>query len=562
MTALEGAKRKAGSPPEGADARSKRQPADQPAAGPLEERRLELAEVYAAYTALASAAPGAPPPEQPYLRLLKAGQGSEGCRRLAARLLPRYARHFPQHADTAADTLIALAKLSLAEPQQQVAARCDAAAGLPEVAAAAAKEAGSGGQQATIKLVAFCFQQLAALLSASAASTANGGSHLLPNGGTGSASASGAGSTAADAASAFESHLWPCLDRCFASHFRVVLAACLHALKSPGEPNFAVASRFLSQRLLATPAAAAAAAASPAGPADSSGDEVMQDASDSGAAAAAGTTAAGTAAAAAAAGLPPADVQQQGGGQAEQPLAARVLGGLAAKDQAWVRSHVEKWSKEVDAKSSLEALGLLERLLSHLPAGEAIRAPGWLAASGLPPKLEERDLRAECSKHSKQVECAVRPPGTQGIAFVTFKSVRDASRCYEAMCDALPWRDRGQPLQLTFVAQPVYPPGAPQRPQPRANHVWMAGVGSAADEAEVLRCCREGAIPPPEHLLKVPARRPGLMLVFRDTAVAEAAVAAIRAGRPRILGPPMPGGPPPGGRGGPPPGPGSAADSG
>lgn len=39
--------------------------------------------------------------------------GSEGCRRLAARLVPRYARHFPQHADSAADTLIALAKLSL-----------------------------------------------------------------------------------------------------------------------------------------------------------------------------------------------------------------------------------------------------------------------------------------------------------------------------------------------------------------------------------------------------------------------------------------------------------------
>lgn len=168
-----------------------------------------------------------------------------------------------------------------------------------------------------------------------------------------------------------------------------------------------------------------------------------------------------------------------------------------------------------------------------------------------------------------------------------------------------------------------------QRP---SNHVWVAGVGSAADEAEVLRCCKEGAIPAPEHLLKVgatieglwrtllhfvpfccmvgarergrvlgcsgslvcatlcgcrlaaphafaavllrcgqvpgpscfglgcgwfltpplclalvqvPARRPGLLLVFRDTAVAETAVAAIRAGRPRILGPP--GGPPPGG---------------
>lgn len=52
-----------------------------------------------------------------------------------------------------------LATLSIpAEPQQQVAARCDAAAGLPEVAAAAAQSTGAAGQQATIKLVAFCFQ--------------------------------------------------------------------------------------------------------------------------------------------------------------------------------------------------------------------------------------------------------------------------------------------------------------------------------------------------------------------------------------------------------------------
>lgn len=48
-----------------------------------------------------------------------------------------------------------------AEPQQQVAARCDAAAGLPAVAAAAAQAVGSAGQQATIKLVAFCFQYVA-----------------------------------------------------------------------------------------------------------------------------------------------------------------------------------------------------------------------------------------------------------------------------------------------------------------------------------------------------------------------------------------------------------------
>lgn len=80
MTVVGEAKRKAGSPPEGADARSKRQPADQPAPAPQEERRRELAEVYAAYTALAAAPPGAPPPEQPYLRLLKAGRGEWGGR--------------------------------------------------------------------------------------------------------------------------------------------------------------------------------------------------------------------------------------------------------------------------------------------------------------------------------------------------------------------------------------------------------------------------------------------------------------------------------------------------
>lgn len=63
-------------------------------------------------------------------------------------------------------------------------------------------------------------RQLASLLSASAGSTANGGSHALPNGGAGSALASGASSAAGAAAAVFESHLWPCLDRCFASHFR------------------------------------------------------------------------------------------------------------------------------------------------------------------------------------------------------------------------------------------------------------------------------------------------------------------------------------------------------
>ena len=58
-----------------------------------------------------------------------------------------------------------------AEPeQQQAAARADAAAGLAEVAAAA-KAAGSAGQQATIKLVDFCFKWVLLLLARGAADT-------------------------------------------------------------------------------------------------------------------------------------------------------------------------------------------------------------------------------------------------------------------------------------------------------------------------------------------------------------------------------------------------------
>ncbi len=74
----------------------------------------------------------------------------------------------------------------------------------------------------------------------------------------------------------------------------------------------------------------------------------------------------------------------------------------------------------------------------------------------------------------------MRPPGVPGCAYVTFKSVRDASRCYEAMCDALPWRERGSPLQLTFVATQVYPPNMPQRPQVSADLGRSAGAFGAS----------------------------------------------------------------------------------
>lgn len=107
---------------------------------------------------------------------------------------------------------------------------------------------------------------------------------------------------------------------------RVVLAALLHALKDPAEPFYAVARRFLIQRLLAAPLPAApAAAAEPGSSGSGSGGEDMEidGGGGGGQATAAGAVVAG------------------------QPLAARVLGGLQTKEQGWVRAHVEKWSTGV-----------------------------------------------------------------------------------------------------------------------------------------------------------------------------------------------------------------------
>lgn len=170
------AKRPASESPEGAQDRAKRGAGAAQAAPPpqpdLEERRRELAELYAAYDALHRTPQGQGLPEQPFLRLLQGVQGegraatgqqaawapgkppppawrdgggaartraaqaplaacllirpappspaaragSENARRVTARLLPRYARHFPQHCDPAAEALISLSKLSLSGP--------------------------------------------------------------------------------------------------------------------------------------------------------------------------------------------------------------------------------------------------------------------------------------------------------------------------------------------------------------------------------------------------------------------------------------------------------------
>jgi hypothetical protein len=64
-------------------------------------------------------------------------------------------------------------------------------------------------------------------------------------------------------------------------------------------------------------------------------------------------------------------------------------------------------------------------------------------------------------------------------------------RCYEALCDACPWRGC-RPLDMRFCDSEAYAPTA-LRPPPRppCTHVWVAGVANMADEGEVMRCCKD-----------------------------------------------------------------------
>lgn len=101
---------------------------------------------------------------------------------------------------------------------------------------------------------------------------------------------------------------------------------------------------------------------------------------------------------------------------------------------------------------------------------------------------------------------------------------RDASRCYEAMCEALPWRDRGAPLQLSFVHTAVYPPQAPPRPQVCRLAAWagpVAGCGTTGGARAGLPGCR--CAPPYPSAAPRTARR---HTPHANTATAVAAAAA------------------------------------
>eukprot|EP00887_Chlorella_sp_A99_P002290 scaffold10.g2290.t1 len=635
--------------------------------------RDAIAEVYDAYDALYSAlAKGESGAEADFLRLLRAGEGSLATKRLAARLLPTFVRHFPDHAAATAGVVIDLATLSILDPappppgggggdgdddapsvaEVAEAARADALRGL-----SALVEVAQGIQdpknRLPIKLVDFCFKQLQRRIG----KPSPGGE--LPNG-------SGAGRPQpADGAAEADplDSLWPCLDAAFCAFPRIVLAACLHALKDPGSGLYGVARHLVAERLLAPPP--------PPPPDELEGSEWAALLAEYAGAAGAGEQAAqnGGAGAAGAEG-------EEGAADQPRTLAAKVL-----RECPIPAKYVQQFRADVLPHNGREALALLDRLLEEqggsvgadtplstaadepssskrasrdsgseptmasgngwrsasaqprqrsaspdgqqrqprgagapewrpqqpppdvlryqgpadrspkrarldpaaaapmgvdggagdrtrpqpsqqqqgaaaaaaaeaglpLPGGDACLAASCLYLSGLPLHLGERDVGAECARHAR-VECVVLLPGI-GAAYVTFRSVRDAMRCYEGMAGAAPWRGC-RPLDVQFCPAEAWPRGGRGPPSGAgrpATHVWLASGAGAGEEAEALRACREARAAPPEHVLRVKGQwRSGLLLSFASTREAETAARALRERRQdRERERPAPAAPPP-----------------
>lgn len=125
-------------------------------------------------------------------------------------------------------------------------------------------------------------------------------------------------------------HLWPCLDAAFRAFPRIVLAACLHALKDPGSGLYNVARHFISHRLLVPPMASAAGGGGGAGAA--AGDGLSS-------ALGAGGATVGVAAA------PGAAAQQQGGegGAAEADGAAVTLAAMVLRERPIPAKYVQQF---------------------------------------------------------------------------------------------------------------------------------------------------------------------------------------------------------------------------
>lgn len=174
------------------------------------------------------------------------------------------------------------------------------------------------------------------------------------------------------------------------------------------------------------------------------------------------------------------------------------------------------------------------------PGGPVTLAAACLHFWGLPRVISDQELGDACARFGRVVAVAFPPGPADGTGYVTFKSLRDASRCYEAMAAQTYFRG-GNALRVSFCATEARPPGARGAPggDRPATHVWVAGPASPAEENDLLADISAGGGGTPEHMLRVEGRWPGVVLAFSSPQAAEKACQALTHKPPRSRAPDM-----------------------
>lgn len=180
-------------------------------------------------------------------------------------------------------------------------------------------------------------------------------------------------------------------------------------------------------------------------------------------------------------------------------------------------------------------------------------AAACLHVKNVPSYVQEHDLGDYCSRFGR-VASVVFPTNFKDVchAYVTFKSMKDCAKTYEAIAGTKPfgsntegphsgWHDGGVyngsndhhmgGLLPSFHIKEVYPQHAPPQPPRPPIFLFVGNAATANDEDAVHLALRKGGGPRAERSFSVGGKLPGMLMSFMNPRAAEDAEECLRRAR-------------------------------
>ncbi|KAK9832226.1 hypothetical protein WJX74_003620 [Apatococcus lobatus] len=157
------------------------------------------------------------------------------------------------------------------------------------------------------------------------------------------------------------------------------------------------------------------------------------------------------------------------------------------------------------------------------PGGPVCRASRCLWIGSLHPSVPESELRQECMRFGNVVGITFPPCPLHDEAQVTFSNIHEAALCYEAMADMAPWGVR--PLDVRFCEQ-ILPEGMTDAgwDEDSRQNIWVAN----ATQTELLAILQGAGLPGPQRVLPVAGLKPGFVLNLESASLVQPTVNAVQ----------------------------------